>query len=225
MKELEILLNRRWILKSEDKELYYRVRDAVGEIRKYVTDKLGCQIIDNSLLIKLEKIPVIPEQFMGIGQFSSKEEYVYLCILLMFLEDKDAQEQFILSQLTEYMTAVMPGEITDWTLYNNRRKLIRVLRYTVEQGMVRVTDGTDDVFMDDAGGEVLYENTGASKYFMRIFPGISWSIQNRKISGKVNGLKWTRIRRLSQKCTEYIRDCCLHRQCTGKMDPGRISSI
>ena len=65
MKELEILLNRRWILKSEDKELYYRVRDAVGEIRKYVTDKLGCQIIDNSLLIKLEKIPVIPEQFMG----------------------------------------------------------------------------------------------------------------------------------------------------------------
>lgn len=29
MKELEILLNRRWILKSEDKELYYRVRDAV----------------------------------------------------------------------------------------------------------------------------------------------------------------------------------------------------
>lgn len=38
MKELEILLNRRWILKSEDKELYYRVRDAVGEIRKYVTD-------------------------------------------------------------------------------------------------------------------------------------------------------------------------------------------
>ena len=52
MKELEILLNRRWILKSEDKELYYRVRDAVGEIRKYVTDKLGCQIIDNSLLIK-----------------------------------------------------------------------------------------------------------------------------------------------------------------------------
>ena len=87
----------------------------------------------------------------------------------MFLEDKDAQEQFILSQLTEYMTAVMPGEITDWTLYNNRRKLIRVLRYTVEQGMVRVTDGTDDVFMDDAGGEVLYENTGASKYFMRNF--------------------------------------------------------
>ena len=53
MKELEILLNRRWILKSEDKELYYRVRDAVGEIRKYVTDKLGCQIISRSSLWEL----------------------------------------------------------------------------------------------------------------------------------------------------------------------------
>ena len=169
MKELEILLNKRWILKSRDKEMYYKLRDALGELRKFTTEKMGCQIIDNSLLIKMEKIPVIPESFMGIQKFSSKEEYAYLCILLMFLEDRDAQEQFILSQLTEYMTAVMPGEITDWTLYNKRRKLIRVLRYTVEQGMVRVTDGTDDVFMDDAGGEVLYENTGASRYFMKSF--------------------------------------------------------
>lgn len=169
MKELELLLNRRWILKAEDKELYYRIRDAVGELRKYATDKLGCQIIDNSMLIKMEKIPVIPEAFMGIQQFSSKEEYVYLCVLLMFLEDKDAQEQFILSQLTEYMSAAMPGEIMDWTLYTNRRRLIKVLRYAVDQGIVHVTDGTDDLFMDDAGGEVLYENTGASRYFMRNF--------------------------------------------------------
>ena len=29
-------------------------------------------------------------------------------MLLMFLEDKDAQEQFILSQLTEYIAANMP---------------------------------------------------------------------------------------------------------------------
>ena len=133
MKELETLLNRRWILKSEDKELYYKIRDAVGEIRKYSTEKLGCQITDNSLLIKMEKIPVIPESFMGINEFSSKEEYVYLCILLMFLEDKDAQDQFILSQLTEYMSASMSGGITDWTVYTNRRILIRVLRYDVAQ--------------------------------------------------------------------------------------------
>lgn len=169
MKELEMLLRKRWILKSEDKELYYKIRDAIGELRKFSTEKLGCQIIDNSMLIKMEKIPVVPEVYMGINQFSSREEYVYLCILLMFLEDKDAQEQFILSQLTEYITANMPGKVTDWTLYNNRRYLIKVLRFAVEQGIINVTDGTDDMFMNDALGEVLYENTGASKYFMRNF--------------------------------------------------------
>ena len=46
MKALEILFNRRWVLKSEDKDLYYQIRDAVGEVRKYTTEKLGCQIIE-----------------------------------------------------------------------------------------------------------------------------------------------------------------------------------
>lgn len=37
------------------------------------------------------------------------------------------------------------------------------------QGIVSITDGADDAFMEDAAGEVLYENTGASRYFMRNF--------------------------------------------------------
>ena len=169
MKELEILLNRRWVLKAEDKELYYRMRDAIGEVRKFASEKLGWQVTENALMVKMEKIPVVPETFMGILDFSSREEYAFFCILLMFLEDKDAQEQFILSQLTEYIAANMPGEPVDWTVYTSRRRLIKVLRYAVEQGILGITDGNDDAFMDDADGEVLYENTGASRYFMRNF--------------------------------------------------------
>ena len=85
MKELEILLNRRWVLKAEDKELYYRIRDAIGEVRKFASEKLGCQVTENALMVKMEKIPVVPETFMGILDFSSKEEYAFFCILLMFL--------------------------------------------------------------------------------------------------------------------------------------------
>lgn len=169
MKELDSLLNQRWILKSEEKELYYKVRDAIGEIRKFATEKMGCQIIENSLLVKMEKIPTIAESFMGIESFTSKEEYAFLCILLMFLEDKDAEEQFVLSQLTEYIAANMSEHPVDWTVFTNRRRLVKVLRYAVSQGIVKVTDGNDDVFMDEQAGEVLYENTGASRYFMRSF--------------------------------------------------------
>ena len=85
MNELELLLNKRWILKSDDKELYYKVRDSIGNIRKFATEKLGCQVIENSLLVKMEKIPAKPEIYMGIEEFTSKEGYAYLCILLMFL--------------------------------------------------------------------------------------------------------------------------------------------
>ena len=169
MKELETLFDRRWILKSEDREMYYKIRDSIGEIRKFATEKMGCQVIENALLVKMEKIPAIPEIFMGISSFGAKEEYAFLCILLMFLEDRDAQEQFILSQLTEYIGTNMPGESVDWTLYTNRRRLVKVLRYAESQGVLKVTDGSDDVFMDRENGEVLYENTGASRYFMRNF--------------------------------------------------------
>ncbi len=170
MKELEILLEKRWILKSEDKELYYKIRDSIGEIRKFATEKLGCQVLENSLLVKMEKIPAIPESFMGIEKFTAKEEYAYLCVLLMFLEDKEAEEQFILSQLTEYVAANMPGGTVDWTSYINRRRLVKVLRYAVEQGILKITDGNTDSFMEEYVGEVLYENMGTSKYFMRNFP-------------------------------------------------------
>lgn len=169
MNELELLLNRRWILKSDDKELYYKVRDSIGNIRKFASEKLGCQVIENSLLVKLEKIPAKPETFMGIEEFISKEEYAYLCILLMFLEDKDAEEQFVISQLTEYIASHIPGQPVDWTMFVSRRRLVKVLRYAVSQGLLKVTDGSDDLFMDEQAGEVLYENTGASRYFMRSF--------------------------------------------------------
>lgn len=175
MKEFDVLLNKRWVLKSEDKDLYYKIRDSIGEIRKFATEKMGCPVIENSLLVKMEKIPPIPEDCMGISEFTSKEEYAFLCVLLMFLEDKDAEEQFILSQLTEYIAVNMPGQTVDWTLYVNRRRLIKVLRYAVGQGILRVTDGSDDVFMDGQAGEVLYESTGASRYFMRNFP---WDIMD-----------------------------------------------
>lgn len=169
MTGLEELLANRWILKTEEKEKYYLVRDNLEEIRKYVTEKLGCQLIVNSHLIKLEKIPATAESYMGITEFSDKKEYSFLCIILMFLEDKEPQEQFVLSQLTEYITAYMAEERIDWTVYSLRKHLIKVMRFCIENNMIKVTDGEGESFTQDHSAEVLYENTGISKYFMRNF--------------------------------------------------------
>ena len=170
MKELEILMARRWVLKAEDRQLYYRVREALPVIRSFATEKLGCQVIENASLIKLEKIPVLAEPAMGIREFSTKEEYAFLCLLLMFLEDRDIGEPFIFSQFTEYVVANLPGGGVDWTHYRSRQQLVRVLRFATAQGMLRVRDGNEDNFVQSEVGEVLYENTGVSRYFMRHFP-------------------------------------------------------
>ena len=169
MNALEILLNKRWILKSMERDLYYKVKDQLGSIKKFVTEKLGYQIIMTPNLIKLEKLPGKPETWMGIGAFTRTIEYGFLCMVLMFLEDKEVEEQFVLSQLTEYIQVNYKEERIDWTLYSNRRHLIKVLKFCVESNLLQINDGSEESFAGDASEEVLYESTGISRYFMRNF--------------------------------------------------------
>ena len=174
MKELEILLERFWLSKEQDKELYYRIKDAYPDFKDFLQDKLGYRVIINPYIIKLEKLPGKPEPWMGIEEFNDKLEYAFFCLLLTFLEDKGAEEQFILSQVTDFIEAIFPGdedEKVDWTLYNHRRHLIKVMRFAEELFIIKLNDGTDSNFMTSTGGEVLYENTGLSKYVTQNFTG------------------------------------------------------
>lgn len=169
MNALEMLLGRRWILKSRDRELYYQVKDQLGAVKRFLTEKLGYQVIVNPYLIKAEKMPAKPENWMGILEFHHKIEYVFFCIVLMFLEEKEAEEQFVLSELTEYIQGQYREEQVDWTIYSFRRHLIKVLKYCVSCGILNVDDGNEESFAGDDSSEVLYENTGVSRYFMKNF--------------------------------------------------------
>lgn len=171
MRTLEILLSRRWILKTRDRDLYYQVKEqlASGKEKKFLNEKLGYQLIVNPYLIKVEKIPASPQNWMGILEFKESMEYVFFCIVLMFLEDKETEEQFVLSSLTEYIQSQCRMEQVDWTMYRYRRQLIKVLKYCVSCGILDINDGIEEDFARDIDGEVLYENTGTSKYFMRNF--------------------------------------------------------
>ncbi|MBZ4646087.1 MAG: hypothetical protein PWR27_1200 [Petroclostridium sp.] len=172
MKELEQLLERFWIVKEEDKELYYAVKDASPKFKSFLEDKLGYQLIITPYLIKLEKLPGKAEPWMGITGFDDPMEYAFLCLLLMFLEDKGPEEQFVLSQVTEFIEATFPGEEkVDWTLYKHRRHLVKVLRFAAEINLIKLDDGDEQSFSNTLETEVLYENTGLSRYFVRNFTG------------------------------------------------------
>lgn len=169
MKPLEVLLSKRWILKNRDKELYYQLKDEIGKSRDFLTEKLGYQAIVTPNLIKLEKIPAYAQNWMGIQEFSDHLEYIFLCMILMFLEERDSGEQFVLSMLTEYIQGNIKEEQIDWTIYNYRRHLVKVMKYCVKVGILEIDDGSEDNFMKSDEGEVLYQNTGASRYFMKNF--------------------------------------------------------
>lgn len=169
MRALETLLSRRWILKSRDRELYYQMKDEIGGIKKFLTEKMGYQVVVNPYLVKVEKLPAKAECWMGIQEFTAPVEYAFFCLILMFLEDKEAQEQFVLSELTEYVQSQYREEQIDWTIYHYRRHLIKVMKYCVSVGILNVDDGSEEGFAKDDTSEVLYENTGVSRYFMRNF--------------------------------------------------------
>ena len=169
MKPLEVLLSKRWILKNRDKELYYQLKDEIGKSRDFLTEKLGYQAIVTPNLIKLEKIPAYAQNWMGIQEFSDHLEYIFLCMILMFLEERDLGEQFVLSMLTEYIQGNIKEEQIDWTIYSYRRHLVKVMKYCVKVGILEIDVGSEDNFMKSDEGEVLYQNTGASRYFMKNF--------------------------------------------------------
>ena len=172
MKELDILLEEFWIPKEKDKDLYYRIKDAIPRFKDFLEQKLGYKLIVNPYLIKLEKLPGKAESWMGIQDFDDKLEYAMLCLLLAFLEGKSAGEQFVLSEVTEFVQASFSGEEKlDWTLFRHRKSMVKVLRFAAEIGIIRADDGDESKFMETAETEVLYDSTGLSRYFVRNFTG------------------------------------------------------
>lgn len=169
MNILEELMNERWISKYRDRDKYYRIKDEMSEIRPFLVEKLGYRIISNSSLVKLEKLPGEALPWMGIREFKDTSDYALFCVILMFLEDKEAEEQFVLSQLTEYITGNYPEGQMSWTVYANRQRLVRVMKFCMKQDLFLIDDGNGDQFVTDLGTEALYENTGLSRYFARTF--------------------------------------------------------
>ena len=170
MNEVRMLLERFWICKDSSKEEYYKVKRDIPSFQRFVREQLGWKFIYTENLLKLEKIPAHAESFMGIQEFSEILDYCILCTVLMYLEDKEEEEQFLLSELIDFVETKLKGEISiDWTSFSQRKSLVRVLQYMEKMEMLRVYEGSSEAFGLERGQEVLYENTGYSKYFATSF--------------------------------------------------------
>ncbi|MFQ8630714.1 MAG: TIGR02678 family protein [Intestinibacter bartlettii] len=163
------LLENFIILKSKDRDKYYEIKDNIDENMSFIKDKLGYDLIIKEDFIKLEKIPSEPKSFMGIPGFTEIEEYIFFMILLMFLEDKNKEEQFVLSNLTEYISINYTNQKVEWTNFKTRKNLINVIKAAINIGIIEKNDGDEESFQKDENMDVLFENTGISRYIVRNF--------------------------------------------------------
>ncbi|HLS06908.1 MAG TPA: TIGR02678 family protein [Bacillota bacterium] len=168
---LQILLEKFWILRLEEPELYQFVREREQVIRRYVDEKFGYNLFVHQYFIKLEKIPVTPKHWMGIQTFQEPRDYAMFSCALAYTENYAVDEQFLLSDICEDIKDMYPGDIPlDWTNYNHRRSLVRVIKQMEKLALIQTVEGETDRFALDEAQEVLYEVTVYVRYFMRSFP-------------------------------------------------------
>lgn len=170
MREFINLLEKFWIVKAVEPDIYYSIKDNYKQLSDFAREKLGCRLILKPDFIKLEKIPALAKIWMGLPGFEDKLDYALLCFVLIFLERKNKGERFILSQLTENII-MNSNDICriDWTMFRHRKALVRVMKFVSDIAMIKTYDGDTSLFAENADNDVLYENTGLSRYFARLF--------------------------------------------------------
>lgn len=175
MEAAKALIENCWIDKKTDKELYMKVRRELPKCQKFFREQLGWTIINNEQILKVEKIPAHAESYMGITDFTESRDYCLFCAVLAFLEDKEEQEQFLLSELVDMLELQLKGVIdVDWTSFTHRKSLVRVLQFCEHLRLLEAYEESSDN-VSSIGQEILYENTGLSRYMAVNF---AYSIDN-----------------------------------------------
>ncbi|MEG0021402.1 MAG: DUF2398 family protein [Bacilli bacterium] len=172
-KELDYLLKNYWVNKEIDRDMFYQIKSKIKEITEFSFNKLGNKIVVNSSIIKMEKIPNKINGSYSLKELDSLIDYILFMFVLMYLEDKVRNDQFILSNLVSYITdnsgIIEQKNKPNWDLYSHRKSLIKVLKYATTNGLIKVVDDNNLKFTETMESEVLYENLGTSYHFIKRF--------------------------------------------------------
>jgi hypothetical protein len=174
------LMKEEYLLRENSKN-WYKLKEFKDEIYMYFKEKFGYTLVVSNNMAKLLKYSVVGDKNKGIESFEKNEEYAILALSLDFLEDKYDGETILISQLLEYIVGNYPIK-TDWKDRGLNLALVRVLRYCESKKILKKLDGSENDFLN-TDEELLYENTGFSKYFMNDI--LSFDTSQRDILEKI----------------------------------------
>ena len=169
---IDYLLNNYWCVKEINQKEYFKIKNNLDYYKDFFQNKLGSKLIVNDRFIKLEKIPAIAKNYMGLNNFTTPLEYTILFIILLYLEDKPKLEPFILSNLIDFITTTATSleldNIPNWNIFHHRKCLVNVINHLKELYIIKVVE-EQNIFSEDIKAEALYETTGLSNYYVREF--------------------------------------------------------
>ena len=167
------LLYNFWIVKDGNEEIYYKIKYNQNKIKDFVSKNLGSNFIIHNRFIKLEKIPSYLVASEGINTFNNVEDYIFLALILLYLEDKARGDLFVLTDLIDYVKntsiTLELNHIPDWSLKKDRKGIDAAINFLVNLSAIKVKDRDKVSFVDNRESQALYEVTGISNYIMRLF--------------------------------------------------------
>lgn len=170
---IQALLNRNWITKRDDPELFSYIRAQYQDLRDWFGEYCGFALLLNRQFAKLEKAPGRAQPWMGFDSFSEPRDYALFTYCLWYLEGKNEMDQFLLTDMVEEIREYLAGQdvFLDWTLYTHRLSMARALKQLKALGALVAVDG-DESDWARAGHEhnVLYESSYLARYVLRRFP-------------------------------------------------------
>lgn len=167
------LLNRPWIAKRDDAELYALAREHYEGLRDWFSEQTGWTLLLTRHFVKLEKTPTHYRSWMAFAGFREPRDYGLFTYGLWFLEGLADADQFLLSEMAETIREHLIGQRVhmDWSLYDHRLSMSRALRKLRDLGVLIAVEG-DETDWARAGGDsnVLYEASPLARYVLRGFP-------------------------------------------------------
>ncbi|MBZ4683323.1 MAG: hypothetical protein JG768_747 [Fusobacteriales bacterium] len=180
LKEYIITILKNNIIYREDKK-YFEILRYESDLKEYFREKFGYELIIKHELIKLERISDQLNTIYGIKEFNKIEQYIMFLLILDYLEEMESGRTILISDIVSYITENYPSEI-DWKNYYINLSLIKVLRYCISKKILIMLDGSEQEYLNSRESEIeiLYENTGISKYIMVYIPIITKELLNWK---------------------------------------------
>lgn len=169
----QALLNRPWITKQNDPEMFLIIKSHYEKLRDWFYDHAGFSLIVTRNFAKLEKIPGSYQPWMRIDSFHSARDYALFVYGLWYLEGRGEAEQFLLSEMVDAIREhLLSLDVNlDWTLYEHRLSMARALKKLRElEALVAVEGEETDWAREGSDRNVLYEASQMARYVLRRFP-------------------------------------------------------